>query len=72
MMDGRVLPGSKEHQLPGSKVKKNIFYKNIKISIFTPKEGPTVYDYVLPRSKVKKTFFCVLVLGLKVKGHYYR
>jgi hypothetical protein len=52
MVDDRVLPGSKEHQLPGSKVKgqKNIFYKNVEISIFTLKEGPIVDDRVRPGS----------------------
>jgi hypothetical protein len=67
MVDDRVRPGSKEHHFPGSKVKgqKNIFYKNVEISIFTLKEGPIVDDRVrpgseehqLPGSKVKKTFF---------------
>ncbi len=53
MVDDPVLPGSKEHQLPGSKVKgqKNIFYKNGEISIFTLKEGPMVDDRCLPGSK---------------------
>ncbi len=65
-MDEGVLPESKEHQLPGSRVKgqKNISHKNIEISIFTAKEGPMVDEGVLPGSKehrlpgskVKKTF----------------
>ncbi len=52
MVDDRVLPGSKEHELPGSKVKgqKNIFYKNVEISIFMLKEGPMVDDRVRPGS----------------------
>ncbi len=52
MVDDRVLPGSKEHHFPGSKVKgqKNIFYKNVEISIFMLKEGPMLDDRVGPGS----------------------
>jgi hypothetical protein len=53
MVDEGVLPESKEHQLPGSRVKgqKNISYRNIEISIFTLKQGPIAGDGVLPGSK---------------------
>jgi hypothetical protein len=63
---GRPCPsGVKRASTSEFKGQKNIFYKNIKISIFTPKEGPMVDDRVLPGSKehqlpgskVKKTFF---------------
>jgi hypothetical protein len=53
IVDDRVLPGSKEHQIPGSRVKgqKNISHRNIEISIFTPKQGPMVDEGVLLGSK---------------------
>ncbi len=59
MVDDRVLPGSKKHQLPGSKVKKTFFTKTSKSRFHA--EGRSNGGRPCP-SGVKKTFLLKVCL----------